>query len=89
MQKEKNSQRPTTWAAICLIKIGRNLGKLYIKTKEIFRSIRIMWMGMGQKHAHTSSVQVLSANHVKSLKSSVNIAKSGKLQFAPLKFMQL
>ena len=37
----KNSERPTTWAAICPIEIGRNLGKLYTKTKEIFRSIRI------------------------------------------------
>jgi len=43
---------------------------------------------MGPEHAHTSSAPVLSANRDKSLKSSVNIAKSGfgKLQFAPLNF---
>ena len=40
------------------------------------------------EYAHSSSVPVLSANRDKSLKSSVNTAKSEfrKLQFAPLNF---
>ena len=97
----KKNERPTTWTAICPIEIGRNLGKLYTKTEEIFRSIRITrfmpnittnhaitYTKMGPENAHTSTSPILSANRDKSLKSSVNIEKSGfrKLPFAPLNF---
>ena len=39
----KGSARPLNWGAICPIEIGRNLGELYIKIKEICHSIRILW----------------------------------------------